>query len=122
MPTEPSTPTISELVRRAAEVCDPDGVEEGVAHLLARFEDRDETVTSFGDVEEEIAEATGAVDPQQEDPAVTMAAAVVVYLAHRRTEIDDPPERLLQLATRAELDGTPPPPVAEWLAARGVSA
>ena len=41
-------------------------------------------------------------------------------LAFRRTEIDDPPERLLQLAARAEFKGHPPELVVEWLAGRGV--
>jgi hypothetical protein len=121
MPTEPSPPTLAEVVHRAAEVCDPDGTEEGVAQLLARFEDRDEPVTGIDDVELEIAEQKGAVDPQDEDPAVTMAAALAVYLAYRRDELDDDPDDLLRLAARAEFDGEPPQPVAEWLAGRDIS-
>jgi hypothetical protein len=121
MPTEPSTPTLAEVVHRAVEVCDPGGTEEGVSQLLARFEDRDEPITAIGDVEEELAEQKGAVDPQDEDPAVTMTVAVAVYLAHRRTEISDDPEEILRLAARAEFHGEPPPPVAEWLAGRGIS-
>ena len=122
MPTEPSPPTLAEVVHRAAEVCDPEGVEEGVAQLLGRFEDRDEPVTGIADVELEIAEQKGAIDPQDEDPAVTMTAAVAVYLAFRRDELGDDPDELLRLAARAEFDGNPPQPVADWLAARGVSA
>jgi hypothetical protein len=122
MPTEPSPPTLAEVVHRAAEACDPTGVEEGVAQLLARFEDRDEPVTAIGDVEAEIAEQKGAVDPQDEDPAVIMAAAVAVYLAYRRDELQDEPDDLLRLAARAEFDGEPPQPVADWLATRGISA
>ena len=121
MPTEPSPPTLAEVVHRAAEAADPTGAEEGVAQLLARFEDRDEPVTGVPDVEEEIAEQKGAVDPQDEDPAVVLAAAVAVYLAHRRDELGDDPDHLLRLAARAEFDGEPPPPVADWLAARGIS-
>jgi hypothetical protein len=120
MPTEPPTPTLYEVVHAAAEAADPTGAEEGVAQLLARFEDRDEPVTGIADVEEEIAEQKGAVDPQDEDPAVVMAAAVAVYLAYRRTEIGDDREELLRLAARAEFDGNPPPPVADWLLAQGV--
>ena len=122
MPTEPADPTLAEVVHRAVEVCDPDGADEGLAQLLARFEDRDEPVTSFGDVEQEIAEGKGAIDPQDDDPGVTMASAVAVYLAHRRTELDDEPEQLLRLAARAEFDGNPPPAIADWLADRGVDA
>jgi hypothetical protein len=121
MPTEPQPPTLAQIVHRAAEVCDPAGSEEGVSQLLARFEDRDEPVTAVADVETEIAEHKGAVDPQDEDPAVTMAAAVAVYLAYRRDELSEEREEVLRLAARAEFDGHPPPPVADWLAAQGVT-
>jgi hypothetical protein len=116
----PSTPTLAEVVRRAAEACDPDGTEEGPWELVERLEDRDEPVTAFEDVTEELAEARGAVDPQDEDPAVVMTVAVATYLAFRRDEMDSPDDRLLRLAARAEFDGNPPPPVSDWLRGRGV--
>jgi hypothetical protein len=117
----PATPTLAEVVHRAAEVSDPDGTEAGVTALLQRFEDRDEPVTAVPDISQELAEAKGVVDPQDEDPAATMAAAVATYLAFRRTELDDDREQLLRLAARAEFDGNPPEPVAGWLAAQGVT-
>jgi hypothetical protein len=113
-------PSLADVVHRAAEVVDPNGSEDGASDLLRRFEDRDEPVTVEPDVELEIAEVKGAIDPQDEDPAVVMMAAVATYLAFRRTEIEDDPERLLRLAARAEFAGHPPEPVAEWLAERGV--
>jgi hypothetical protein len=108
-------------VRRAIEVCDPGGGEEGLAELLRRFADRDEPVTSPRDIEQELAEAKGAVDPQDEDPAVMMGVAMATYLAYRRTELAREPEELLRLTVRAEFDGRPPEPVAGWLAERGVA-
>ena len=71
MPTEPETATLARVVHRAVEVCDPDG--PGLGDLLARFEDRDEPVTQVADIERELAEAKGALDPQDEDPALVMA-------------------------------------------------
>jgi hypothetical protein len=118
--SEPEPITLAEVVHRAVEVVDPDGAHDGPAGLLARFADRDEPVTSLADVESELAEGAGTVDPQQEDPAVVMAAAVAVYLAHRRTELDDDREQILRLAARSEFDGNPPQAVADWLAAEGV--
>jgi hypothetical protein len=122
VPTEPREPTLAEVVHRAVEVVDPGGAEDGPSQLLERFEDRDEPVTAVADVEEVIAEGRGAIDPQDEDPAVVMAVAVSTYLAFRRGEIDDNPDELLRLAARAEFDGHPPQHVADWLAARGVDA
>jgi hypothetical protein len=113
-------PTLADVVHRAAEVADPEGHNDGVSDLLRRFEDRDEPVTAEPDVELEIAEAKGAVDPQDEDPVVVMMAAVATYLAFRRTEIERDREELLRLATRAEFDGHPPDVVAGWLAEQGV--
>jgi hypothetical protein len=114
------TPTLFAIVHRAAEVCDPDGTQEGATALLERFEDRDEPVGEPGVAEQEIAEAKGAVDPQDEDPVATMTAAVATYLAYRRTELEREREELLVLAARAEFDGDPPEPVARWLAQQGV--
>jgi hypothetical protein len=113
-------PTLAEVVHRAVEVADPTGAEEGPSELLRRFEDRDEPVTAEADVEEEIAEVKGAIDPQDEDAAVVMTAAVATYLAFRRTELNREPSELLRLAARAEFAGAPPENVAEWLAAQGV--
>jgi hypothetical protein len=113
-------PTLAAVLDRAADVCDPTGQNDAVADLVARFEDRDEPITAVADVEQEIAEARGAVDPQEEDPQVVMTAAVGVYLAHRRTEISDDRQALLRLAARAEFDGHPPEPVLDWLSDRDV--
>jgi hypothetical protein len=115
-----NTPTLAEVVHRAVEVADPDGAEEGPAELLRRFEDRDEPVTAEANVEQEIAEVKGAIDPQDEDPVVVMTAAVATYLAFRRTEIERDRVELLRLAARAEFDGKPAENVAQWLAEQGV--
>lgn len=114
------TPTLFAIVHRAAEVCDPEGSEEGASELLRRFEDRDEPVGDAAEAEQEIAEAKGAIDPQDEDPVAMMTAAVAIYLAYRRDELEDDREDLLLLAARAEFDARPPEPVASWLAAQGI--
>jgi hypothetical protein len=68
-----------------------------------------------------IAEESGALDPQAEDPALQLAAAVATYLAFRRDELDEDPRTLLELAARAEFEGHPPAGVDELLAERGVA-
>jgi hypothetical protein len=91
-----------------------------VSALVERLENRDEPVTALGDIGDELAQAKGAVDPQDEDPAVIMTVALASYLAYRRDEIESPDEQLLRLAARAEFDGEPPAPVGAWLERRGV--
>jgi hypothetical protein len=115
------TLTLFAIVHRAAEVCDPAGTEEGAAELLRRFEDRDEPIGDPAEAEQTIAEAKGAIDPQDEDPVAMMTAAVATYLAYRRDEVGDDRAELLVLAARAEFDGMPPEPVASWLADQGLA-
>jgi hypothetical protein len=112
-------PSLYEVVHRAVEVTDPSG-EFGVADLLRYVEDSDEPVTAHQDIEEDLAEIKGRVDPQDEHPAVMTAIAVATYLAFRRDEIDDDPGDILRLAIRAEYDGNPPDNVRSWLEEQGV--
>ena len=42
------------------------------------------------------------------------------YLAHRRDELGDDPDKILRLAARAEWKGDPPVSVRDWLADRGI--
>jgi hypothetical protein len=122
MPTEPEPVTLAEVVHRAVTVADPDG-HEGLDDLLARFEDDDEPLgAATAEIAgQRIAEAAGALDPQAEDPALQMAAAVATYLAFRRDEVGAAPAELLTLAARAEYDGGPPEPVRAWLGERGIA-
>jgi hypothetical protein len=119
MPTEPAPVSLSEVVRTAVEVCD-DGTSEGLDDLLLRFEDADEPITTVVDIEERLDEALGPPDADEDEAPLTMARAVIVYLAHRRDELDAPPVELLRLAARAEFHGNPPEHVAQWLALQGV--
>ena len=121
MPTDPQPVTLAQVVHRAVVAVDPEG-NAGIEDLLARFEDDDEPLDSTGAqiAAQRIAEDAGALDPQAEDPAVQLAAAVATYLAFRRDEIDQAPGELLVLAARAEFDGRPPADVLALLAQRGV--
>jgi hypothetical protein len=115
------TPTLSEVVRRAVDVVDPES-DQGTEDFLVRFEDRDEPIAGLQEtIEEEVAEAVGALDPDGTDPAVQMCGAVVTYLAFRRDEITDVREDILRLAARAEFDGDPPRVVREWLESEGIA-
>ena len=118
---EPQVATLAEVVRRAADACDPEGESEAVDQLLRRTEDRDEPVTSVGDVEEALGEPAGAVDPEREDPALAMTLAVAAYLAHRRDELGEDREEVLRLAARAEFSDGIPEHVRAWLEDEGVA-
>jgi hypothetical protein len=116
------TPTLSEAANRAVDLVDPEGASDAVADLFARFEDRDEPISQIQTtIEQEVAEAVGEIDPDEIDPAVQMAGAVITYLAFRRDEISDVREDILRLAARAEFEGDPPPAIREWLESEGVA-
>jgi hypothetical protein len=72
VPTEPSPLTLSEVARRAVEICDPAAEDEALAEYLRRFEDRDEPITAVEDLEGEASAAARRADPQALDPALTM--------------------------------------------------
>jgi hypothetical protein len=115
MPTDRSLITVSDLVREATAIVDPQGRDPAVVELAQRFGDDDEPVRGVLDQLEERL-AWGA----DEDPPIVMAQALVLYLGHRLDEIDDDADDLLRLAARAEFEGSPPEPVARWLSDRGV--
>lgn len=115
------TPTLFEAVQRAVGVVDPDG-DQRTDEFLLRFEDRDEPIAGLQEsIEQEVAEAVGALDPDGIDPALQMCGAVTTYLAFRRDEITDVREDVLRLAARAEFDGSPPAHVAAWLESEGIA-
>ncbi|MEA2386045.1 MAG: hypothetical protein QOJ22_219 [Thermoleophilaceae bacterium] len=114
MARNPDPIMLSDLVRRAVEIVDPDGHDPAVSEFELRFEDADEPVTGIENLEERV--QWGA----DEDPGVVMAQAIILYLAHRRDEVDDEPGDILELAAKAEWHGHPPKPIADWLAERGI--
>jgi hypothetical protein len=115
------TPTVFEVVRRAVDVVDPAGKAD-TGDFLLRFEDRDEPVAGVQEsIEQEIAEAVGAFDPDGTDPVIQLVGAVATYLAFRRDEVTDVREDILRLAARAEYDGHPPAHVRAWLESQGVA-
>jgi hypothetical protein len=117
MPTDRTTITLSDLVRRATAIVDADGADDAVTEFTTRHEDDDIPVRGILDgLEERI--AWGA----DEDPSVVMAQAVTLYLAHRLDEVDDDPDEILRLAARSEFDGHPPEPVRAWLERNGIES
>lgn len=121
MPTEPEPTTLFEVAKRAVDVVDPQGLDAASGDFLMQFEDADEPITAVMNLDQRIANALEGVDMEVENPAVQMAGAVILYLAHRRDELDDDPADILRLSARAEYAGNPPAFIASWLEAQGVT-
>jgi hypothetical protein len=121
---ERTTPTVSDLVRRAVEVCDRDDRDQALGHFEEQLEDDDVPITAVENLEERLALAAEGADYEIENPSVSVATAVVLYLAskHGHAEYDRDPDELVSLAVKALWKAHPPSDVADWLAARGVDA
>ncbi len=113
--------TLSQVVRKAAEVVDPDDTDATVGDFEIAFEDADEPVRALDDVEQRVATVLYDLDPAVESGSLSMAGAVTTYLSYRRDELNADPEELLRLAARAEWDADPPAVVRAWLDERGIS-
>jgi hypothetical protein len=123
MPTEPRPVSLAQLVKRAAEVVDPEEADADVADFQEFFEDADEPVRAVEEesLDDRVEEAVRRIDPEGDLPQIAMAAAIVRYLAHKPGEVTDDRDHLLRLAARAEYQGDPPPVVSDWLVDQGVA-
>jgi hypothetical protein len=115
MATDITLITLSELVRHAAAIVDPNDADPAVAEFEARYEDADEPVR--GILPSLIERLRWGAD--ELEPVVT-AQAIVLYLAHRLDEYDDDPGQLIRLAIRSEFRGKPPENLVRWLRERGI--
>jgi hypothetical protein len=121
MPTEPPPVTLFQAVKRAADVVDPDDEDAVIGDFERAFEDDDEPIRAVDDVEERVGEVLADLDPATNNGALSIAGAIVVYLAFRRDELDAEPAELIRLAARSEWRGDVPEPVLEWLADTGIT-
>jgi hypothetical protein len=111
-----TTPSVSDVVRRAVEICDPDDVDQTLGRLEEQFEDDDEPVTAVENLEERLAIALEGTDNEGDNPAVAVASAVVLRLAAHPDQLDRDPEHVIRRAVEAQWHGDPPDFVADWLA------
>jgi hypothetical protein len=122
MPTEPPPITVFEAVKRACDVVDPDDDDAVIGEFEQAFEDDDEPLRAVDDIEERLGDTLADLDPAVNNGALSVAAAIVVYLRYRRDELSAEPAELARLAARSEWHGEPPEPVIEWLADRGIES
>ncbi len=120
MPTEPAPVSLAQVVRRAAEIVDPDDDDAAVGDFQLAFEDADEPVRALDDVEARVGTVLADLDPALANGSLSMAGAITVYLSYRRDELHAAPEELIRLAARAEWERDVPAVVEDWLADRGV--
>jgi hypothetical protein len=107
--------TLSELVREASGIVDPEDKSELVGDFERWFEDDDDPVTTVPNLERRLAGAVDELDPEGAEPALTVAAAVVSYLATRPRHAPGEPERVIEQALRLEFGDDLPESLAPWV-------
>lgn len=115
------TPTISEIVREATAICDPEGTDTAVIAFFESFEDDDRPATAAEDLQGELLSTVRGIDPEGDDPAALGAAAAAFWLATNPGQADNG-DHVLREGVRLVFEGSPPERLAEWLEARGVQA
>src|SRR3982751_3421059 len=112
-------PTISEVVREAAAICDPEGTDTAVTGLFESFEDDDRPTTAAEDLQGELLSTVRGIDPEGDNPAALAAAAAAVWLATNPSQADNG-DHVLREGTRLVFEGNPPESLVEWLAAKRI--
>jgi hypothetical protein len=112
---EPRPISLAEVVRRAAQIVDPDDEDAIVGDFQQAFEDDDEPVAGLDNVQDRVGEVLSRLDPAVNNGSLSVAGAITVYLSYRRDELHEDPRELIRLAARAEWKDEPPEAVAEWL-------
>ncbi|HEX6456079.1 MAG TPA: hypothetical protein VF009_06120 [Solirubrobacterales bacterium] len=117
--TRETIPTLSEVVREAAAIVDPDGSDDAITAFFESFEDDDRPTTAVEDLGGVLLSTARGIDPEGDDPAALAAAAAAYWLATNSGQVDNG-DHVLREGTRLTFEGTPPEHLSEWLAARGV--
>jgi hypothetical protein len=120
MPTTPETRTVADVVTRAAGIVDPEANSEGVAALVAAFEEDDRDARGVEDLLGELRTAAGEIDPFGDEPPVPLTAAVAFHLTGVEDVENHNREHALQTATRLYFGDDIPENVRDWLAGEGV--
>lgn len=111
---DPRPISLFDVVKRAADIVDPDDDDAIVGDFERAFEDDDEPVAGLN-VEERVSDVLSEFDPAVNNGSLAVAGALVVYLSFRRDELHADPRELIRLAARAEWNDAPPEAVVEWL-------
>jgi hypothetical protein len=118
-------PTVSEAVREATAIVDPEGAEVAVRALYEAYEDDDRPATAAEDLPGELLSAAEGIDggdrDDGDDAPVYAAVAAAVWLSTNPGQGDDH-DLVLREGTRVLFKGNPPQALDTWLSARGVKA
>ena len=117
---ETDVKTVSEVVRRAVAIADPDGADPIAPELLLAFEDDDRAAIGLGDsLWEELHGTVTGLDPEGTSGAAGAAAAVAYFLSTQPAGGADDAATIRE-GVRVAYGGDTPPHVKAWLTDQGI--
>ena len=117
---ETDVQTVSQLVRRAVALVDPDGADPIAPELLLAYEDDDRAAPGLGDsLRDELRGTVEGLDPDRTSGAAAVAAAVAFFLSTQPAGGADG-DATIREAVRVAYRGEAPEHVRAWLAAQGI--
>jgi hypothetical protein len=106
--------TVAQVVREAAGIVDPTDRDALVGDLERWFEDDDDPVEAVPDLDRRIAGALDELDPEDDHPGMSVAAAVAIYLATRPRHEPRDRDAVIRQAIRLAYGNDVPAGVAGW--------
>jgi hypothetical protein len=114
---------VSEVVREAAAITDPDDADAAIATLVEIYEDDDRPSTAVEDLLGTLLATAEGIDLEADEGGVETTAAAAAWLAHNPAQAHGHErDHVVREAIRVAYGRKPPAAVAAWLASRGISA
>lgn len=114
---------VSEVVREAAAITDPDGADGAIAALVEIYEDDDRPSTAVEDLLGTLLATAEGIDLEGDDGGVEVTAAAAAWLAHNPAQANGHErDHVVREGARIAYKGKPPAAVDDWLASRGIKA
>jgi len=115
--------SVSELLREAAAIADPDGADAAITALVEIYEDDDRPATAVEDLLGTLLATAEGIDLEGDEGGVEVTAAAAAWLAHNPAEASGHErDHVLREGARIAYGGAPPAAVEQWLEGRGIRA
>jgi hypothetical protein len=114
---------VSEVVREAAAITDPNGSDDAITALVEIYEDDDRPSTAVEDLLGTLLATAEGIDLEGDDGGVEVTAAAAAWLAHNPAQASGHErDHVVREAVRMAYKGKPPEAVEAWLEGRGIRA
>ncbi|MGD9734872.1 MAG: hypothetical protein AB7V58_04580 [Solirubrobacterales bacterium] len=112
---------VSEVVREAAAIADPDGADAAITALVEIYEDDDRPSTAVEDLLGTLLATAEGIDLEGDDGGVEVTAAAAAWLSHNPAQANGHErDHVLREGARIAYKGKPPEAVEAWLEQRGI--